>query len=305
MKGSLKLSELVDFLRKEGFIDSMDIGEDLVIEGFSPIQNTAPATISWMKSASAEINWSQIEASVVICPENLELPSVAGIVFIPVENPKLTFIKILQEFFSPERKTGIEDTAIIGKNCRIGRDVYVGHYVVIGDNVEIGDGTTIHSNVNVYDGVTIGANCTVNSGCVIGADGFGYEREGGRIEKFPQLGSVIIEDDVEIGGNTCIDRGAIADTVIRRNAKIDNLCHIAHNAEVGENTFVIACSEISGSTRIGRGCLIAPSVTTRNGIVVGDNAIVGLGAVVVKDVEPGDTVAGVPARSLKKESDSS
>ena len=292
------LSELGVFLKKEGFIESIDIEDDLGIYGASSIYSTAPKTISWTRSM--EIDWSEIQSSVVICPAGWELPSTTNIVLIPVENPRLVFIKILQNFFPKDKKAGIEDTAIIGKNCQISRNAYVGHHAVIGDNVNIGDDTIIYSNVAIYDNVTIGANCIINSGSVIGADGFGYERDGDVLMKFPHIGSVIIEDNVEIGSNTSIDRGTVSDTIINRNVKIDNLCHIAHNVVIEENAVIIACSMVGGSTRVGKKSWIAPGAILRDGLVIGDNATIGLGAVVLRNVEQDDVVAGVPAKSLRK-----
>jgi UDP-3-O-[3-hydroxymyristoyl] glucosamine N-acyltransferase len=139
----------------------------------------------------------------------------------------------------------------------------------------------------------------IHAGTVIGADGFGYERnDGGELEKFPHLGHVVLEDNVEVGSNTCIDRGTLGDTIIREGAKIDNLVHIAHNVVVGRHAVVIAHAMIGGSTRIGDYAWVAPCACVRDVVSIGDRAMIGLGAVVVRDVPDGATVMGIPARPV-------
>lgn len=161
----------------------------------------------------------------------------------------------------------------------------------------IGDGTIIYANVTIYKGVKIGKNCIIHSGTVIGSDGFGYEqdKDGGWF-KIAHLGSVVIGDNVEIGANTCIDRGTLSDTIIEDGVKIDNLVHIAHNVHVKKKAVIIANAMIAGSVVIGESAWIAPSSSIREGKKIGNNALVGLGSVVVKDVLPNTIVMGVPAK---------
>ena len=150
---------------------------------------------------------------------------------------------------------------------------------------------------HVYSHVRIGRRVTIHAGTILGADGFGYEREpGGELTKFPHLGGVVIEDEVEIGANTCIDRGTLADTFVGRGARIDNLVHLAHNTRVGEHAAVIAHAMVGGSTQIGARAWIAPSACLRDRIRIGDDAVVGLGSVVTRGVPDGATVFGNPAR---------
>lgn len=294
-----KLSELKGFLKQEGFIEELAILDDFDIKGFSSLYDTLPETLTWAKSKIGDL--PELKAAVILCPKDFEIPASSDIVYIRVSNPRLAFIKVLQKFNPEKERVGVARTAIIGKNCGIGSNVYIGHYAVVGDNVKIGDNTQIHDNVVIYDGTDIGANCVIYAGTVIGADGFGYEREGKALVKFPHVGGVLIEDDVEIGSNTCIDRGTLSNTVIKKSSKIDNLCHIAHNVVIEENSAVIACSMIGGSTRIGKGSWIAPGAIIRDGLTIGADSVVGLGAVVIKNVKAGDTVAGLPARSLRKQ----
>ena len=147
-----------------------------------------------------------------------------------------------------------------------------------------------------------GKNVQIGDNCSIGNDGFQYIKDvDGSLIKFPHFGNVILEDDVEIANNTCIDRGALSNTIIRRGVKIDNLVHIAHNVEIGENTQVIALSMIEGSVKIGKNCWISPSSCIKNKIMIGDNVIIGMGAVVIKDVESNSVMIGNPAKLLRKQ----
>jgi UDP-3-O-[3-hydroxymyristoyl] glucosamine N-acyltransferase len=218
-----------------------------------------------------------------------------------VENPRRWFIRAMRTFFPLKTREGIHATAVIGKNCKIGERVYVGAYAFIDDDVEIGNETEIHSGVHIHGPVRIGKNVVIKSGCIIGGDGFGYERNvEGKLEKFPHIGGVVIEDDVEIGSNTCVDKGTLSNTIIRKGTKVDNLVHVAHNVVIGRNCAIIALAMLGGGSRIGDEAWIAPTACIRDGISVGKCSIVGMGAVVTKDVEDGDTVIGVPARSIKE-----
>jgi len=216
-------------------------------------------------------------------------------------NPRLWFIRCLESLFPIIKKTGIHPTAIIGEDCVLGKNVYVGPHSIIEDDVTIDDNTQIFSGVHIFPGVKIGKFVEINSGCVIGSDGFGFERSpNGELEKFPHFGSVIIEDNVEVGANTCIDRGTLKNTIIGSGTKIDNLVHIAHNVNIGKNCLIICLSCIAGSVKIDDNTWIAPLVAVKNGIKIGKNCIVGMGAVVIHDVPDNDVVAGVPAKSIKK-----
>ncbi len=213
------------------------------------------------------------------------------------DNARLTFARLLERFFLPPRPVGIHPSAVIAPSAQLGRDVYIGPLCTLGEHVVVGDETVLHAGVHLYSQVRLGRRVTVHSGTVIGADGFGYEREPtGELTKFPHLGGVVIEDEVEIGANTCIDRGTLADTFVGRGARIDNLVHLAHNTRVGAHAAVIAHAMIGGSTHIGARAWIAPSACVRDRVRIGDDAVVGLGAVVTRPVPDGATVFGSPAR---------
>jgi UDP-3-O-[3-hydroxymyristoyl] glucosamine N-acyltransferase len=213
-----------------------------------------------------------------------------------VENPRRTFLRILALLFVRAPESGVHPTAFVHPDAKIGENVTIGPFAYIGKS-SIGNGTVIHGHVHLYDEISVGSRVIIHAGTVVGADGFGYERdENGKMEKFPHIGGVSIGDDVEIGANSCIDRGTLGNTQIHRGAKIDNLVHIAHNVIVGEDTVVIANAMVGGSTRIGDRVWIAPSASLREGIQIGSDAIVGLGAVVTGSVSERDTVMGSPAR---------
>jgi UDP-3-O-[3-hydroxymyristoyl] glucosamine N-acyltransferase len=218
------------------------------------------------------------------------------------DNARLDFMRVIAHFFAKPRPIGIHPSAVIGRSSIIAPDAYIGPFCSIGENVEIGEGTVIFAGVHIYDGVRIGKKVTIHCGTVIGADGFGYERdEAGELEKFPQIGGVLIEDNVEIGANTCIDRGSLSDTRICEGARIDNLVHIAHNVYIGRHAVVIANAMIGGGTRVGDFAWIAPSACLRDRIIIGDKSFVGLASLVTKDVPNGEIVLGSPARSLAEQ----
>ena len=221
------------------------------------------------------------------------------IAWVLTASPRL-LISELATAFLPPRSTEVHPTAVIDPSATLAADVGVGPLASIGEDVEIGAGSNIGAGVHIYRGVRIGEGVNVGAGTVIGSDGFGYERTDEGWVKLPHLGTVIIGDRVEIGANTAIDRGTFSDTIIEEGAKVDNLVHIAHNVRVGANAMVIANAMVGGSTSIGAFTWIAPSTSLMNGIKIGENAMTGLGAVVLKDVPDGVTVIGVPAKPLER-----
>ena len=189
---------------------------------------------------------------------------------------------------------------VIGGGCRLGDRVRLHPHVVLGDGVVLGDDVTLHPHVTAYAGVRMGNRVTVHSGTVVGADGFGYAAGPGGPEKVPQIGGVVIEDDVEIGANVTVDRGTLGDTVIGRGAKIDNLVMVAHNVHVGAGSMLISQVGISGSTHLGRGVIMGGQSGAVGHIKIGDGARVAAKTAVTKDVPPGTTVAGVPAVEIRQ-----
>jgi len=185
--------------------------------------------------------------------------------------------------------------AVIGAGTRIGKGARVGAHCAIGRGVSVGEGTVLHARVTIYDGCTLGARCIVHSGAVIGADGFGMARDAGRWIKIPQVGAVRIGDDVEIGANTTIDRGALDDTVIGEGVKLDNQIQVAHNCVIGAHTVIAGCTGISGSTTIGRNCLIGGGVGIVGHISICDGVTISGMTLVAKSItQPGTYTSGLP-----------
>lgn len=186
--------------------------------------------------------------------------------------------------------------AYIGKNVRLGAGVQIYPQVYIGDNVSIGEGTILYSGVKIYANCAVGKACILHSGVVVGADGFGFEPDAqGVNRKIPQIGNVIIEDDVELGANTCVDRAMMGSTIVRKNAKVDNLVQIAHNVEVGESTFLCAQVGIAGSSKIGKHCILTGQVGVAGHIEVTDNCVFGAKTGIAGNVRKPGQYQGFPA----------
>jgi UDP-3-O-[3-hydroxymyristoyl] glucosamine N-acyltransferase len=223
--------------------------------------------------------------------------SLGGRTFILVDDPRLAFARVVEAFFVPRGTSGISEDAIVDDGAVIGRDVYIGPLCDIRRDVVIGDGARLEGSVTVHDGVRIGRNTVVRAGTVLGTDGFGFNRNGeGALEKFPQIGGVVIGDDVEIGSNVCVARGTMTDTAIGRGTKIDNLVQVAHNVQIGEDCLITAMVWLGGSVHIGNRCWLSPMVSILNGITIGNDVMVAMGSSVIRDVPDGEYVAGSPAR---------
>ncbi len=235
---------------------------------------------------------------------------------IRTENPSLAFAQMVSFIFPDETKhpQGIHKTAVIGEDVKIGKDAAVGPYAVIEDNVSVGEGSIIYGgcyvghhskigkdnliypHVSIRERVEIGDRVIIHSGTVVGSDGFGFATVKGLHHKIPQIGTVVIEDDVEIGANVTIDRARFDKTIIGRGTKIDNLVQIAHNVVVGQNSIIVAQAGISGSTVIGNNVVLAGQAGLVGHITIGDNAIVAAQAGVTKSVLPNTKVSGYPAK---------
>ena len=299
--------QTISFANIEGIIDSFNgtiINKDKSVDDLKIASINAATQTSLVfidkNARNKDKLISETPACTIICDDVPDDETVyKDKCLIVVNNPKLFFAKLVSQQlskFTPQ----VHPTAIISASANIAESCYIGAHVVIGENVEIGENTFIHSNCSIYDNVKIGRNVIIDAGCVIGAAGFGFVRDEitGEPTRFPQLGGVIIEDDVEIGANTCIDRGALQDTIIRKGVKIDNLVHIGHNIEIDEYSYIITHTAIGGSTKIGKRCWIATS-DIMNKITIGDDVTIGLGAVVVDSVPSGATYLGNPAMNIR------
>ena len=239
------------------------------------------------------------EAKVIICKTGTKTLR-SDKLFILVDNPKLTFLRIVDAIFATKPGFGVHPSSWVHQEAEINDKVYIGPFNNIG-KVVIGEGTMIYSHCHIGDGTIIGKNVIIQHNTTIGSDGFGYSKnEKGEMERFPHIGGVIIEDNVEIGSNTCIDRGTLGNTILKKGCKVDNLVHIAHNVIIGENSCIIANAMIGGSTIIGKNAWISPSASLRDGIVLEDNALLGMGAVLVKNQPENSVWTGNPAKSLEE-----
>jgi UDP-3-O-[3-hydroxymyristoyl] glucosamine N-acyltransferase len=244
----------------------------------------------------------QSKAKVILCEFDIQVDNIdlTNKCIIKVANPKLTFIRIASHHFQSNEYKGIHPSAIINPSAIIDESCYIGPNTYIG-KCSIGKNSIIYGNCYLYDNTTVGENVTIHAGTVIGAEGFGYQRnEHGEFEKFPHVGGVVIGNNVDIGSNTSIDRGALGNTIIGEGAKIDNLVHIAHNVKVGKHSAIIANTMLGGSTLIGDYSWVAPSASLRDQIKIGNHVTVGMGAVVTKSIGDNETWTGSPARSLEE-----
>ncbi len=242
-------------------------------------------------------------AGIIICHDGLQVTGdeLCNKTLILVSNPRLAFIRVMQRYFQGRPEFGIHPTALIHEDAKIHPNVYIGPNTCIMDKCEIGENTIVYGSVYIYPNTRIGRNVIIHAGTVIGATGFGYERnDEGELERFPHIGGVVIEDNVEIGSNVCIDRGTLDNTVIGQGTKISNFCQVAHNVNIGKHCAITSKCMIGGSTKIGDYCWIAPCACIINGIEIGPNVVIGMGSVVLESVPADTQVMGNPARVIKK-----
>lgn len=269
------------------------------ILGFSAIDNSEIMTLSWSK---AKINdFSTIKSFVIICPEDQSI-NVKNKIIILTKDPRSTFSRFSEMLMENICDFKIYETAKISQSARIGTNGHIGNHSIIGDNCKIGNNAYIGNNVVIYPNTIIGNNCHISCGAIIGSDGFGYYKDDfGIYHKITHMSTVVIGNKVEIGANTCIDRGVLDPTLIGDGCKIDNLCQIAHNVTVGPNTIITAGVILCGSSKIGSHCWLAPGCVVKNGVKVGSNVTIGMNSVVYRSIKQNNVVVvGDPAKILKK-----
>ena len=312
-KKSLKLKEIAALVEGELVGDS-----DVTIEGVAGIKEAKQGDITFLSNPKYLSYLDATHASAVIAsPEVVHKFKP----LVRVANPSSAFTKVISFFLSSQspKISGVHSTAVIANGVRLGNGVFIGPHVVIEEGTLIGDGACIEANtyvgadcrigeeVKIYPNVTIreqtqiGDRVIIHSGAVIGSDGFGYEAVDGVHEKIPQIGSVLIEDDVEIGANVCVDRGRFQKTRIGKGTKIDNLVQIAHNVVIGPHCLLISQCGISGSTEIGKNVVIAGQAGITGHVTLGDDSIVGAQSGVTKSVPPRSVVLGAPAKPVAEQ----
>ena len=283
--------QIADFIggRVEG-------NEQATVHTFAKIEEGKEGAITFLSNPKYTQYIYETKASIVLVNNDLQLEKPVSATLIRVENAYECVAKLMQMYAAAlPKKTGVDPLAFVAASAQIGKDVYIGPFTYVGEGVKIGDGTRIFPNVTIYDGCQIGSNVTIHAGAVIGADGFGFAPNQEGYEKIPQLGIVIIEDDVEIGANTTVDRAMMGNTIVRRNVKIDNLVQVGHNVEVGESTFMCAQTGVAGSTRIGKHCVLAGQVGVAGHIQIADNSVFGAQSGVAGNIRKAGTYMGSPA----------
>lgn len=275
---------------------------NLELPTFSKLDALKMNTVVFAKKYKPEYQESLNSHEKVLALVTKEYEGNLSCSYIVSSNPRLDFIRVLTEFYAERQfKGSIHPSAIIEEGAVIADDAIIGPMCFVSSGSVIGNRTILRSSVTVDNKAIIGSDCEIKSGVIIGQSGFGFERdEKGNPIKFPHFGRVIIGDNVYVGANTAIDRGTLGDTIIENNAKIDNLVHIAHNCHIGEGSFVIAGAILGGGTNIGKMCWVAPNVSVKEQTKINDGALVGLGAVVLKEVDANTVVVGNPAKILNK-----
>lgn len=287
--------------------------EDATVNTFAKIEDGKPGAISFLSNPKYTHYIYDTESSIVLVDKSVELEKPTKATLIKVDNAYECVAKLLQLYESMKpKKTGIDSLAFISPSAKIGENVYIGAFAYIGDNVVIGDGCQIYPNVVICENAKVGNDClfypnvtiyhdchignrvTLHAGSVVGSDGFGFAPSENAYDKIPQIGIVTIEDDVEIGANTCIDRSTMGSTYVRKGVKLDNLVQIAHNTDIGANTVMSAQVGIAGSTKVGQWCMFGGQVGIAGHITIGNKVFLGAQSGVPSSLKDNQTLIGTP-----------
>ncbi len=287
--------------------------ENARVNSFAKIEEGRPGAISFLSNTKYTHYIYDTQSSVVLIDENVELEHEVKATLIRVKNAYEAVARLLQAYESMKpKKKGIDPLAFIASSATLGDDCYVGAFAyigegakigkncqiyphaVVGDNVSVGDDCIIYPNAVVYHDCRLGQRVTMHAGSVVGADGFGFAPTAEGYDKIPQIGIVTIEDDVEIGANTCIDRSTMGSTYVRKGVKLDNLVQIAHNTDIGANTVMSAQVGVAGSTKIGEWCMFGGQVGIAGHITIGNRVNLGAQSGVPSSIEDNQTLIGTP-----------
>jgi UDP-3-O-[3-hydroxymyristoyl] glucosamine N-acyltransferase len=285
------------------------------VNKLSKIEEGEPGSLTFLSNPKYNNYIYTTKASLAIVANTFEATQAIDVTLIRVEDPYQSFTQLL-EYYNQVKlmKSGIEQPTVISENVTYGENLYLGSFsylgknvkignnvkiypnTFVGDNVTIGDNTVLFAGVRVYSESVIGENCTIHSGTIIGSDGFGFAPlEDGSYKKVPQIGNVILEDNVEIGANSTIDRATLGSTIIRKGVKLDNHIQVAHNVEIGENTVIASQTGIAGSTKIGKNCIIGGQVGIVGHITIGNNVRIQAQTGVGRNIKDGEAIQGSPA----------
>lgn len=302
------------------YIQGVIVGdENATVHTFAKIEEGVPGALSFLSNPKYTNYIYETQSSIVLVNRDFEPEHEIKATLIKVENAYESLAKLLTLYeMSRPKKTGIDSLASISQSAKVGEGCYVGPFaciedgavignnvyihphVTIGCNAKIGDNCIIYPHVTVYHDCIIGNNCILHAGSVIGADGFGFAPSAQGFEKIPQIGIVILEDDVEIGANTCIDRATMGATIIHKGVKLDNLVQVAHNVEIGSNTVMASQVGIAGSAKIGEWCMFGGQVGIAGHIKVGDRVTVGAQSGIPGNTKSGVSLMGYPAIEPKQ-----
>ena len=301
------------------FIQGTIVGdENATVHTFAKIEEGIPGAISFLSNPKYTHYIYDTQSSIVLVNKDFEPEKEIKATLIKVDNAYESLAKLLNLYeMSKPKKTGVDPLAYIAPTAKIGKDVYIAPFACVGDNAEIGDNTSLHPHATVGSGAKIGNNCilyphatvyhdcrvgnncTLHAGSVVGADGFGFAPSPEGYEKIPQIGITILEDNVEIGANTCIDRATMGATVIRKGVKLDNLIQIAHNVEVGSHTVMASQVGVAGSTKVGEWCMFGGQVGVAGHITVGNRVNMGAQSGVNGSIKDGKALIGTPPIEFK------
>ena len=302
------------------FIQGEIIGdENATVHTFAKIEEGIPGAISFLSNPKYTPYIYETKASIVLVNKDFTPEQEVKATLIKVDNAYESLAKLLNLYeMSKPKRTGIDARAYVAETAKRGKDVYIAPFACIGDHAEVGDNTVIHphatvgggakigsncilyANSTVYHDCRVGNNCILHAGCVIGADGFGFAPTPQGYEKIPQIGIVILEDNVEVGANTCIDRATMGATVIHSGVKLDNLVQIAHNDEIGSHTVMAAQVGIAGSTKVGEWCMFGGQVGIAGHLKIGNQVNLGAQSGVPGNIKSGSQLIGTPPMELKQ-----
>ena len=301
------------------FIQGTIVGdENATVHTFAKIEEGIPGAISFLSNPKYTPYIYETQSSIVLVNNDFVPEKEVKATLIKVNNAYESLAKLLNLYeMSKPKQTGIDPLAYIAPTAKIGENVYIAPFACVGDNAEIGDNTSLHPHATVGSGAKVGSNCILyphatvyhdcrvgnncilHAGSVVGADGFGFAPSPEGYEKIPQIGIAILEDNVEIGANTCIDRATMGATIIRKGVKLDNLIQIAHNVEVGSNTVMASQVGVAGSTKIGEWCMLGGQVGVAGHITIGNKVNMGAQSGVHGSIKDGEALIGTPPIGLK------
>ncbi len=305
--------QIADFLKGE------IVGNpDVEVDNFAKIEEGKPRTIAFLSNPKYTHYIYETKADIVLVNRDFtpDKPVSATLIKVPDAYAALAALLELANSLAPVKK-GIEEMSFVSPSAKLGENVYVGAFAYIGeqveigrdakiypqayigDNVKIGNNVTIYAGVKIYHGCVIGDNCILHAGAVIGADGFGFSKQEGIYHKIPQIGNVVLEEEVEVGANTTIDRAVMGSTIIRKGVKLDNLIQIAYNCEIGRNTVMAAQVGIAGSAKLGEGCVLGGQVGIGGHITIGSHSQIGAQSGIISNTPEGSEVMGSPAYPVK------